>query len=120
MTVMSRYAACGALEAMSSTRGGCSQLLVVQVEQQRGKASKGRRIRKRCMVTKRKLKRHQNGWMVAATAANTAFSSSSGSSSVDSGRSQEWDAVIIGSGVGGLTTATQLASKGAKVLVLEK
>ena len=30
------------------------------------------------------------------------------------------DAIIIGSGIGGLVTATQLASKGAKVLVLEK
>lgn len=31
-----------------------------------------------------------------------------------------WDAIIIGSGMGGLVTATQLASKGAKVLVLER
>lgn len=31
-----------------------------------------------------------------------------------------WDAVVVGSGVGGLTTATEMASKGAKVLVLEK
>lgn len=31
----------------------------------------------------------------------------------------EWDAVVVGSGVGGLTTATEMASKGAKVLVLE-
>ena len=30
-----------------------------------------------------------------------------------------WDAIVIGSGIGGLVTATQLASKGAKVLVLE-
>ena len=30
------------------------------------------------------------------------------------------DAIIIGSGIGGLVTASQLASKGAKVLVLEK
>ena len=32
----------------------------------------------------------------------------------------EYDAVIIGSGMGGLTTAAQMASKGAKVVVLEK
>ncbi len=31
-----------------------------------------------------------------------------------------WDAVVIGSGIGGLVTASQLASKGAKTLVLEK
>ncbi len=31
-----------------------------------------------------------------------------------------WDAVVIGSGLGGLVTASQLAKKGAKVLVLER
>ncbi|MCS6815290.1 MAG: carotene isomerase [Cyanobacteria bacterium] len=31
-----------------------------------------------------------------------------------------WDAIVIGAGIGGLVTATQLASKGAKVLVLER
>jgi prolycopene isomerase len=31
-----------------------------------------------------------------------------------------YDAIIIGSGIGGLVTATQLAAKGAKVLVLER
>ena len=33
---------------------------------------------------------------------------------------ENFDAIIIGSGVGGLVTASQLAAKGAKVLVLEK
>ena len=33
---------------------------------------------------------------------------------------QTWDAIVIGSGVGGLTAGTQMAAKGAKVLVLEK
>ena len=33
---------------------------------------------------------------------------------------KNFDAIIIGSGIGGLVTASQLAAKGAKVLVLEK
>ncbi len=33
---------------------------------------------------------------------------------------QNFDAIIIGSGIGGLVTASQLAAKGAQVLVLEK
>lgn len=32
----------------------------------------------------------------------------------------EYDAVIIGSGMGGLTTAARLVANGAKVVVLEK
>ena len=36
------------------------------------------------------------------------------------GDQQQWDAVVIGSGVGGLVTASQLAAKGAKTLVLER
>ena len=33
---------------------------------------------------------------------------------------QQWDAVVIGSGIGGLVTASQLAAKGARTLVLER
>ena len=32
----------------------------------------------------------------------------------------EYDAIIIGSGMGGLATAAKMVAKGAKVLVLEK
>jgi prolycopene isomerase len=37
----------------------------------------------------------------------------------ESAPSDEYDAIVIGAGIGGLVTATQLAAKGAKVLVLE-
>ena len=33
---------------------------------------------------------------------------------------KEWDAIIVGSGMGGLTTAAKMVAKGAEVLVLEK
>lgn len=36
------------------------------------------------------------------------------------GERESYDAIVIGSGIGGLVAATQLAVKGAKVLVLEK
>lgn len=33
---------------------------------------------------------------------------------------EQYDAIVIGSGIGGLVAATQLAVKGARILVLEK
>lgn len=41
------------------------------------------------------------------------------STTVKSPTAQTFDAIVIGSGIGGLVTATQLAAKGAQVLVLE-
>lgn len=42
------------------------------------------------------------------------------SAAVGEGERSFYDAIVIGSGIGGLVAATQLAVKGAKVLVLEK
>lgn len=38
----------------------------------------------------------------------------------DSASMNRYDAIVIGAGMGGLVAATQLAAKGAKVLVLER
>jgi len=39
---------------------------------------------------------------------------------VSSTPSADWDVIVIGSGIGGLVTASQLAAKGARTLVLER
>ncbi|KAF9592613.1 hypothetical protein IFM89_016261 [Coptis chinensis] len=44
----------------------------------------------------------------------------SGNGAVDNGEKSYYDAIVIGSGIGGLVAGTQLAVKGANVLVLEK
>ncbi len=46
-------------------------------------------------------------------------SSAAEAAAAGSGRTG-WDVVVIGSGIGGLVTASQLAAKGARVLVLER
>jgi len=45
---------------------------------------------------------------------------SAGSAAGDRSPAGPWDVVVIGAGIGGLVTASQLAAKGAKVLVLER
>jgi phytoene dehydrogenase-like protein len=39
---------------------------------------------------------------------------------LDKVQDENWDAIVIGSGIGGLTTASLLAQEGQKVLVLEQ
>lgn len=53
---------------------------------------------------------------VAAPPEQPAAASTSGHAPTDF----DYDAVIVGSGMGGLATACQMAAKGAKVVVLEK
>lgn len=38
----------------------------------------------------------------------------------DVAQTEEYDAIVIGSGIGGLVTATQLAVRGARIILLEK
>ena len=51
---------------------------------------------------------------------NSASSVASSTADTASDQNTSFDVIVIGSGIGGLVTATQLAAKGAKVLVLER
>ena len=52
---------------------------------------------------------------------SSASASTSATASPGHGAAAEaWDVIVIGAGIGGLVTASQLAAKGAKVLVLER
>lgn len=59
---------------------------------------------------------HGHPWRAAAVAANPISSPSSGAASGEG----EYDAIVVGAGMGGLVAATQLAIRGAHVLLLEK
>lgn len=55
---------------------------------------------------------------IKTRAANTQVGTTKLNTTAD--QSVEYDAIVIGSGMGGLATAAQMVAKGAKVLVLEK
>ncbi|WP_390882995.1 FAD-dependent oxidoreductase [Kovacikia minuta] len=58
--------------------------------------------------------------MTISASSSSQTTQSEHSNSIAKAISTEWDAIVIGSGIGGLVTATQLAAKGAQVLVLER
>ncbi|HEY9662326.1 MAG TPA: carotenoid isomerase, partial [Allocoleopsis sp.] len=56
----------------------------------------------------------------SSPSSNSASHPSDRSATPVSSTPEEFDVIVIGSGIGGLVTATQLAAKGASVLVLER
>ncbi|MGA7933281.1 MAG: carotenoid isomerase [Kovacikia sp.] len=58
-------------------------------------------------------------FMTVSANSASGFAAQNQSSPAPSGAS-DWDVIVVGSGIGGLVTATQLVARGARVLVLER
>jgi prolycopene isomerase len=81
----------------------------------------GRQARRQAAAAPCRQRQHVVAAAAASATPATPSSAASSSSSAPSAPTDiEYDAVIIGSGMGGLSTAAQMAAKGAKVVVLEK
>lgn len=99
------------LQGCSSTTGTAGA--------RRPAAVAGRQARRQAAAAPRRQRQHVA--VAAASASQATPSPAASSSSAPSAPTDvEYDAVIIGSGMGGLSTAAQMAAKGAKVVVLEK
>ena len=59
------------------------------------------------------------GWAGAGSPRGTAAAAKAAAAAAAAAE-PELDAIVVGAGYGGLTTATQLAARGAKVVCLEK
>jgi prolycopene isomerase len=80
----------------------------------------GRQARRQAAAAPRRQRQHVAVAAASASQATPSPAAASSSSAPSAPTDIEYDAVIIGSGMGGLSTAAQMAAKGAKVVVLEK